>query len=409
MEQLQADTGTPRAPDTAALRRRIVVGIIAASVLLLGIVGSFSLMKIGRHEPVAPVDPLAAPLLGAWHRDESREDMSNYLPLYAGFIVGSDANVLRTYQDDSGTTTLSRLNTWTVEKVGKDVILTIYQSGIAEEMYRVLTETADTVRLQPLDSDGKNNGGVVTYTRFRSAAAEAQLRFVRTPAETRMLCDSEILHGDTSQGDSYRYVLLPISCMFDIGKGVSADFSFDTAGTLTVTKDGVAIFQLRNMADEGPSIQSTSYNPGFLDMSVMDLQDLTGDGYADLRVLTSAGAYNFFYDIYPYNPQTHRFNEEPILSDIVNPSIDTAAHTISSTMKGRGLGDIYSSETYTYRDGAFVKTESEWQDWMSEDVDPLSDPRGRYVHVIQQLVNGKMSTTTYEKLTAKQIGFDTGQ
>lgn len=100
---------------------------------------------------------------------------------------------------------------------------------------------------------------------------------------------------------------------------------------------------------------------------------ITFDGYADLQVMTFAGAYNFGYDFYAYNPQTRTFGPKPILEDLVSPGIDLERKEISYFYKGRGLADMFFSGTYQFRDGAYLLTDTVEQDMVTgyDDPDPL--------------------------------------
>lgn len=195
---------------------------------------------------------------------------------------------------------------------------------------------------------------------------------------------------------------LPITCTLHIHKDETAEFTFQIDGGLLVQRNGKTLLTLSSKDDpldthtaqlaylfDKPTLRSD----GFI------LKDITFDGYADLQVMTFAGAYNFGYDFYAYNPKTRSFGPDPILEDIVNPNIDTEKKEITYFHKGRGLADMFSAGTYQFKGGVYVLTETVEQDMVTghDDPDPI------YERVTSKLQNGKMVVVEKETLTAKDV------
>lgn len=200
-------------------------------------------------------------------------------------------------------------------------------------------------------------------------------------------------------------ISLPIICTADIGLGedpvnisVLTGSTSDSNATLHVSRNGSDIFTMGG-SDTDYAELSETYNKvsPTLRPGSFGLTDVTYDGYKDLWVLTSAGAYNFYNSYFAYNPKTKTFDSEPIL-DVVNESIDLKNKQVISFEKGRGFGDIYTEETYKFINGKYVLVGR-----FNQDIISFEDMSNGYVQTTEKLVNGKMLKTKVEKLSYEDV------
>jgi hypothetical protein len=112
--------------------------------------------------------------------------------------------------------------------------------------------------------------------------------------------------------------------------------------------------------------------------------DVTYDGYNDLVIKVNSGAYNFTYEFYAYNPVTHTFDEKPLL-EAVNSSINKEDKTIMSYSKGRGLGDVYISEVFSFLNGSYILTMK-----ITQDMVDWENPEKGYVNTVEEMENGTL-------------------
>ncbi len=144
---------------------------------------------------------------------------------------------------------------------------------------------------------------------------------------------------------------------------------------------------------------------GFVEPSV-EIVDVDFDGYDDVLVSYIIGAYNMAARFYAQDPDTREFyaydigptarSDDPeadLFSGLGMTTFDPAKREIRSFWKGRGLGDMYSLDTYSFSNDAWVLTRSENQDWIGQ---PDSD---YYIRKVTDYSSGKASTTnTYLKM-----------
>ena len=212
-------------------------------------------------------------------------------------------------------------------------------------------------------------------------------------------CDS--LYEKSTNGD----LPLPITCAQDIGKGESSIIvtvsvpNKDSLGALNISRNNQEIFSLGGDVSENGVELVSGYGdqPRTLRPGSLHFEDVTFDGYKDLIVLVSAGAYNFTDDIYAYNPTTKTFDPESILS-VTNESFHPEIRQVVSHFKGRGIGDIYTEETYEFRDKKYVLIKS-----VSQDIISFDNPERGYVRTTEELVNGKMVETKNEHFSLDEI------
>lgn len=384
--------------------------LITFLVLILLALAAWQIIARSRAESV--VDD-GNPLLGGWQKVSDTDSADDFAPAYIGFIEGADGNTMRLY-DGASTSTLYDLESWDTAASSSGTILTEYfygQSGAdnIDTQYLIASSSTSMIVLEQLSYDGVPSGGIMTYQRVRSAQDEAGLSFKRTPAQDAAACTA-ILTGSSSP--EMIQVMLPLTCSVPFGP-TTAKLSFDQLGNFIMTSGSKTLISLSNAmaqagsaTDSDASIQSTMGGAPFLNLGAITLQDINGDGYPDIVALTSLGAYNAFFEYFLYDPSTGAYEAKPILTDIVNPTVDTQAHTITSNYLGRGLGDLYENDTYTLENGTYVLTRSESQDFASDAGYGSANPL--YIRVVQKLIDGAMATTSVERLTARQLGYDFG-
>jgi len=192
-------------------------------------------------------------------------------------------------------------------------------------------------------------------------------------------------------------VPLPITCESPISPaGDPFQFAFDANGGLTVYHGKTVVCQL---TDDDTDILDVNNASPFITEGVFKLQDVTYDGYKDIAIQSSQGAYNWTFDYYAYDPVKKSFDCGAPLLEAVNPTVDTRDQTITSNDLGRGLGDMYLINTYAFEHGAYVKVADESQDIVSDqDASPVE-----YEHIAHELKNGAWATTTDEILSETDL------
>ena len=252
--------------------------------------------------------------------------------------------------------------------------------------------------------------GTYFYTETYTKEATAQVPQDEAPQAATNQVAVEVVHRDCNTAllsrDQDEKLALPFTCRAEIGIGekpvditVIGESTDVSSGVMRITRNGQEIFVLgtteKNMVDlltyvNQPGDQSVRYG-------TFQLKDVTYDGYNDLVVLFSSGAYNFTDSYYAYDPGSHTFKEEPILT-LTNGNVDLEAKTARSFYKGRGIGDIYTRQYYEFRDGKYVLVMT-----VSQDMEDWKNEKSDYVRVTAELKNGKMVETERKNFTQDEI------
>jgi hypothetical protein len=128
--------------------------------------------------------------------------------------------------------------------------------------------------------------------------------------------------------------------------------------TYTVIKDGRIIQTITISEDARSGIEMFGQKNLNTDKDARFINDMdvNFDGHVDLGVFTGLGygGVNYFYDFYIYNPQTYKFDKNPILVDIGNPELNLEKKVLVSSYRS---GPQWYSVTYTYDGMTFVKSE----------------------------------------------------
>ncbi len=195
---------------------------------------------------------------------------------------------------------------------------------------------------------------------------------------------------------------LPINCVQEIGNGESpvnltifASTTNDNQGELHISRNGKDIF-----VTDGEFISFSDQEKLSLTQGSFDFEDVTFDGYKDLVIQTAAGAYNFTHAYFAYNPKTKTFNTVPVV-EATNESFDPIKKQMVSFFKGRGIGDIYTEETYEFRNGKYVLIMDFDQSTVDNGRDDNINPM--YTQVTRKLIDGKMVEVEKKSISYKEL------
>jgi hypothetical protein len=139
--------------------------------------------------------------------------------------------------------------------------------------------------------------------------------------------------------------------------------------------------------------------------------DINFDGVQDVRIDLSMGAYNMGTDFYVQDKNTRKFKpysvtgfaepeEYDVFPGLGGVTFDAESRTLKSFFKGRGVGDIYSHDTYQFIDGAWRLITKEFQDTYDIPGAPAGDGWGPYYkkEVVDYTKNPPATTTIYLEL-----------
>ena len=419
-----------------------IVGVIILSILL-GIYGwnqsspqhsfvsnsNISNSKGNSVSDTSNSSGITSQILGAWsYASTTDPDFDEVL----GFVVtASGTKEVRVYSPTDSVTgnsdmRLTGLFNWNIstDDSGFNVInFTDLTDDTVDHTYKVVSISSTTLMLDEVSSYDASITSK-TYTRIRSASDEQAKQLYLSGQDHDIQC-TKIMSGD----DTDYPVLLPITCDASVKQGEAPlHFTFTDQGNIEVRRGTDLIFNLdqheSNALDVPDILSASGYQGPFIDTSAVTLEDVTFDGYKDLAVKISTGAYNFTYNYFPYDPVTKTFSKRQLFNahpeiavnspqniintsedfyGITNPEINTKARTITSNDLGRGIGDIYENRTYVFQNGEYVLTEIESQD-MTSDIDATTTT---YQHTVRQFKNGAWATTSDETL-GDQFGPEQG-
>lgn len=132
---------------------------------------------------------------------------------------------------------------------------------------------------------------------------------------------------------------------------------------------------------------------------VVSIVDINFDGRDDIEIVVSAGAYNAASYFYVFDVSKNTFVEYMKRDGYV--TIDADKKELSTFFKGRGIGDLYSKELYTFKNNTWELRQQEVQDTANSDM-MIRDDGGAmyYVRTVTDFENGTSSkkSVTYYKL-----------
>ncbi len=194
---------------------------------------------------------------------------------------------------------------------------------------------------------------------------------------------------------------IPFTCTEELGNDAgTAVLTIESDRTLWLTEDDRLIFA-NPIADEGSSFTDYVAHDGSLIPGSITFEDVTFDGYKDIVLLYSAGAYNFTYLYFAYDPYTESFESKPLL-EATNPDFDREAKTITSYTKGRGIGDIFVTTTYAYEDGAYFPMREISQDFLGE----WDTEKPSYAYIVRERQGGEMVEIERKELSYEEVWGD---
>jgi hypothetical protein len=285
------------------------------------------------------------------------------------------------------------LRDWKIDHTGSTTVLNLYfwdangpDLDFPIESYEVEALSADKLTLKRLDDSGSLEGDETDYARIRNAVEEANMDFSLSGKDREEQC-AHILSGEVTDYP----VPLPITCESPIlPGGDSLQFAFDAYGSLTV-RDGQTI--VCRIGSDNTDVLDSNAGP-FLASDVFALQDVTYDGYKDIAIRSSAGAYNSTVDYYAYDPVKKAFDCSAPFFEAENPEINAKDRTITSEDLINATGAGYDQKAYQFEHGSYVEIAEETQY-------PISGTGANqpgYRHVVRELKDGAWATTTDELL-----------
>lgn len=215
---------------------------------------------------------------------------------------------------------------------------------------------------------------------------------------------------DCSMDKTFVSVVLPYHCQETLSPAVgSVDITLNEDGSLVIMKGKETLITFLDsftapdtasfvinakdfLNEETPQSKKTARPSSFI------FEDINFDGAKDLIILSSSGAYNESFNYYLYDTKTKTFTKKPVLADAMNSSFDAVTKTINTFNKGRGLGDIYIAETYTFNGEGYSLSKEitqEFVDW--------KDEKKGYIYTEKELRNGKMVQTVQKKISQDEV------
>ncbi|MBP9773942.1 MAG: hypothetical protein KBD00_04945 [Candidatus Peribacteraceae bacterium] len=117
----------------------------------------------------------------------------------------------------------------------------------------------------------------------------------------------------------------------------------------------------------------------------LELMDFNNDGFADLRMLASYGAYSGTetYNVWLFNQDTAEFDFSESLSALHAVAVDPATHQVISWDPGNSKGETLKMYHYEWNEDELLLVRSQEQDFVSPSSKSL-------VRVVKKLVSDKM-------------------
>ncbi|MFL5383612.1 MAG: XAC2610-related protein [Longimicrobiaceae bacterium] len=137
---------------------------------------------------------------------------------------------------------------------------------------------------------------------------------------------------------------------------------------------------------------SDESEPPYAGATIMEGEDLNGDGWTDVRVMTFHGTGGRMFDVFRYDPAHRRFEKDTVLSGQGN--IRRVADTSCTRMSWR-MGGSWSWMDLCWRNGRWVRTRAE-----SHAEDPALSTRDVlvYVHEKSELRGGRMRVVSADTI-----------
>lgn len=326
-------------------------------------------------------------LLGAWKVSSSPTQQKDSFLYYWGFVAEKGEGGLREY-DSYKTTSLKDRYVWKVRTVGDVVILDVLYPTNASSTSRVaysyeIRIEGKMIMLSARNARGGLTGEHLYLTRARSAAAERRISFALSPKEIDRVC------AEQSRKEK-KVLLLPITCKISLAKGAYAlvtqerdgSFVFGVAGKIATTLPS-------NLRGVSATTSSIEYTRPFFARGVYTLEDVTFDGYADIRIQLSRDVYNASFAYYAFNPKTETFSL--LIDKVVNPTFDAKSKTISYFNKAGGVGSEYELGVYRFDGTGYNLTHTESR---------TKTGSSTYLRIVRELIGGVLKVTKEEMVNS---------
>ncbi len=340
-----------------------------------------------KNKIIPDKDSVSNALLGSWEIVEKIESGKSVQPNFKetlGFVGSSKEGDMRVYWDT--VESLYKIDKWKLEEQQGKSMLMLYrwhewgkENSAPYKTWEVSYPETDSLVLINTETFDSQR-----YSRVRNAREEAAINFKRTQALEKEIC-SKIIKGENTVED---LILLPITCTTAISpeKG-EIDLHFALDGSVRATFESKEIFST--------DLDENMLSLPFLKAGVIKIADITYDGYEDIQILVSGGAYNYYYEFYRFNPEKFSFENTPFI-DATNPRFDFNERSLMSLTLGRGLGDVFTKLLYVFRDNRYVPFEREIQT-IIEDANPT-----QYERVIEHFVNNEWNLVLKQTLIEDQ-------
>gem|GEM_PF-6235250 len=160
---------------------------------------------------------------------------------------------------------------------------------------------------------------------------------------------------------------LPVSCKLAIGNNFN-NWRFNIISGQTSADLPDARFQFEIQDENGKIIQKIpvggkDYSSNAYEITstsgddINFANDINFDGYKDLRVLKFLAASNTIYDYWFFNPDSKRYEKNPVLTDIPNASFDGNKKEINSYSAVGPDPSNWTTFTYQFINGKYKKIE----------------------------------------------------
>lgn len=367
-----------------------ILGGIGALLVVAALAATFWYLHVKTPEQKVSDNTNTEVLLGRWSVSNAPNSGSSDTDPYEywGFVVSEDGTrSLRNYNEKGELLGISNWNPCVDTLACTFTTSSLSFPDYVDDTYIVLSAEPETIVVQELFSSGARGYQHILH-RTKNAEEEKNTEFLLLPEARAHMCKEFAEGGSVEVG-----ALFPVFCSVEIGHGVTLTVDYLSANTYLVKKSTQTIFTTEDVEGFAENFNTD----GLLWASPLSFaDDINFDGYKDLAVLVSAGAYNFNYNYYVFNPLSGKYVFE--IGDLTNVYFNASDRTITTHNKGRGMGDMYVDETYQFTDGKYVLTEV-----ASQDIDDYENPDSDYTLVIEKYKNGKVTSTKTVKVPHDEV------
>lgn len=165
--------------------------------------------------------------------------------------------------------------------------------------------------------------------------------------------------------------------------GIGVAYGLDSFARI----ESILVYQNGQQVQSLP-ICTAEHVPNTPPIGAINMADLNFDGYYDLLLQTNSKDDNLSFCVWLYNPSTHRFDDSPALSALVNPRPNPEDHTVTSFLNQGCQGGCHETRTFKWIKGQLHLVRVETQTQMQ--LAPVSGPGCMYVLIVEEERKGKM-------------------